>query len=385
MQAVILAAGEGKRIRPLTKSRPKALIPVANRPIIEYPIMALHQAGVRDIIVVVGYRKEQVIRLLNELDPSIRVVVQEKQLGTANALKCAEPFIKGDFLLLPGDNYIDPSSITRIIGEKNVMLVKDHPSPSNFGVVRIHDGFVIDIQEKPEQSSSFTISTGVFSLGKEIFGFIRTNDLPDSIACMIENGVRVRATYADDWQNALNPWDLIPMNRRLLGRVKPEKNGTISNNSTILGNVQIGKGTTIGPYTVISGPVVIGNDCDIGPHCCIMPDTSIGARANIEPFTFIRDSLIMDDVSIGSHSRVTDSVIGEGTHLADHTGIGRCMSVLDVDGTLVKSGFGTIIGDRVDSAACTTITGSVIGNGVTISSGNKVISGATIPDDTMVM
>ena len=91
MQAVILAAGEGQRVRPLTRGRPKALIPVANRPIIEYVINAVVKNGIRDIIVVVGYRKEQVIRYLNGLETPVEVVVQDKQLGTAHALKCAEP------------------------------------------------------------------------------------------------------------------------------------------------------------------------------------------------------------------------------------------------------------------------------------------------------
>ena len=93
MQAVILAAGEGKRVRPLTRSRPKALLPVANRPIIGYVIEALLKNGIRDIVVVVGYRKEQVIRFLNELDVPITVVVQDKQLGTGHALNCARSHI----------------------------------------------------------------------------------------------------------------------------------------------------------------------------------------------------------------------------------------------------------------------------------------------------
>src|SRR5512137_558576 len=111
MQAVILAAGEGKRVRPLTRSRPKAMIPVANRPIIEYVIEALLKNGIRDIVVVVGYREEEVTRFLNQLEIPIEVVVQTKQLGTAHALLCAESKISGDFLLLPADNYIDPQPI----------------------------------------------------------------------------------------------------------------------------------------------------------------------------------------------------------------------------------------------------------------------------------
>ena len=167
MQAIILAAGEGVRVRPLTRSRPKAMIPVANRPIIEYVIDALLKNGIRDIVVVVGYRKEQVTRFLNGLEVPIEVVVQEKQLGTAHALQCAESKIKGDFLVLPGDNYIDPQSIARIKDIPNAILVKEHPNPSNFGVVLLNNGLVTDIVEKPEHSPSFMVSTGIYSLKKE--------------------------------------------------------------------------------------------------------------------------------------------------------------------------------------------------------------------------
>ncbi|MDD1675829.1 MAG: nucleotidyltransferase family protein, partial [Methanomicrobiales archaeon] len=100
VQAVILAAGEGSRIRPLTWSRPKAMIPVANVPIIGHVINSLVENGIRSIIVVVGYRKEQVMSYLNTIDTPIQVVVQEKQLGTAHALQCAEQKITEDFLLL---------------------------------------------------------------------------------------------------------------------------------------------------------------------------------------------------------------------------------------------------------------------------------------------
>jgi glucose-1-phosphate thymidylyltransferase len=385
MQAVILAAGEGTRVRPLTKSRPKGLIPVANRPIIEYVIRALHQAGIREIIVVAGYRKEQVTRFLNELDPSIEVVVQEKQLGTAHALRCAEPLIKGNFLLLPGDNYIDPVSVTKITKTENAMLVKDHPNPSNFGVVLIRNGCVAEIVEKPEQALSFTVSTGIFSLTRDVFRYIKSNDLTETIDCMIADGVKIRAVNAEDWQDALYPWDLIRINERLLCGIVSEKNGAIHKSAIIQGAVSIGKGVSVGPYTVITGPVAIGKDTKIGAHSCIMPNTSIGARGNIEPFSYISDALIMEDVSLGSHSRVTGSVIGEGTRLSDHTGIGPRDSVIEIDGCLVKTAFGAIIGDQVNVAAFSTIRGSIIGNGVIVGHEQRDLSGVTIPDNTLVM
>jgi UDP-N-acetylglucosamine diphosphorylase / glucose-1-phosphate thymidylyltransferase / UDP-N-acetylgalactosamine diphosphorylase / glucosamine-1-phosphate N-acetyltransferase / galactosamine-1-phosphate N-acetyltransferase len=385
MQAVILAAGEGTRVRPLTKSRPKGLIPVANRPIIEYAILALHQAGIREIIVVVGYRREQVTRFLNELDPSIEVVVQEKQLGTAHALKCAEPLIKGNFLLLPGDNYIDPVSVAKIVKTENAMLVKDHPNPSNFGVVLIRNGCVTEIVEKPEHALSFTVSTGIFSLTRDVFRYIKSNDLTETIDCMIADGVKIQAVNAEDWQDALYPWDLIRMNERLLSGIVSEKNGGIHKSVIIQGAVNIAKGVTIGPYTVITGPVTIGKDTKIGSHCCIMPNTSIGARGNIEPFSYISDALMMDDVSLGSHSRVTVSVIGEGTRLAHHTGIEPRDSVIEIEGCLVKATFGAIIGDQINTASFSTIRGSILGNGAIIGQGKRDLAGVTIPDNTLVM
>ena len=384
MQAVILAAGEGKRVRPLTRSRPKALIPVANRPIIEYVIDALLKNGIRDIVVVVGYRKEQVTRFLNQLDVPVDVVVQTKQLGTAHALQCAESKIKGDFLLLPGDNYIDPHSIARIAGIPNAMLVKEHPNPSNFGVVMLQDGYVSEIVEKPEHAQSLMVSTGIYSLKKEVFSYIRGNDLTDAIAAMIHDGIQVQGVPADDWQDAIFAWDLLKMNRRLLHHLPPAREGVISRQTIIQGAVSIGKGTTIGPNTVITGPVVIGNDCTIGPNCCILPNTSIGSRVTLEPFTLIGDSLIMDDTSLGSHSRIMDTIIGERCNLADHTSSSTSAGLMEIEGAAVLSEFGAILGDSVVSGPFSTYKNSIIGNNVTVEGQGRITS-RIIPDGSTVI
>lgn len=384
MQAVILAAGEGKRVRPLTRSRPKALIPVANRPIIEYVIEALTKNGIRDIIVVVGYRKEQVIRFLNQLDVPVEVVEQPKQLGTAHALLCAEQKINDDFLLLPGDNYIDPHSIARIAGQKNALLVKEHPNPSNFGVVMMQNGLVTEIAEKPERTQSITVSTGICSFQQDVFSHIGGNDLTDVIAAMIHEGTPVKGIFADDWQDAIFAWDLLKMNRRLLHQLPSTREGIASRQTIIQGPVHIGKGTTIGPNTVITGPVVIGNDCTIGPNCCICPNTSIGSRVGMEPFTFIGDTIIMDDTSIGSHSRIMDSVVGERCVLADHTSTCSLSGWLEIEGSPILSQFGAIIGDTVISGPFSTYQNAILGNNVTIE-GHSRISSRMIPDGSMVI
>ena len=384
MQAVILAAGEGKRVRPLTRSRPKALIPVANRPIIEYVIDALIMNGIRDIVVVVGYRKEQVIRFLNQLDVPVEVVVQAKQLGTAHALKCAEPNIHGDFLLLPGDNYIDPHSIARIMGVSNAMLVKEHPNPSNFGVVMLKDGYVTDIVEKPEHAQGMMVSTGIYSLKKEIFSHIQGNDITDAIAAMIRDGVRVEGVLADDWQDAIFAWDLLKMNRRMLHNLPPAREGIASRQTIIQGPVRIGKGTSIGPNTAITGPVVIGNDCTIGPNCCILPNTSIGSRVSLEPFTMIGDALVMDDTSVGSHSRIMNAVIGERCILADHTSTSVASGLMEIEGAAIVSEFGAIFGDTVISGPFSTYRNSILGNNVTIEGQGRITS-RILPDGSTVI
>jgi NDP-sugar pyrophosphorylase family protein len=375
MQAVILAAGEGKRVRPLTRSRPKAMIPVANRPIIQYVIEALLKNGIRDIIVVVGYRKEQVTRFLNQLEIPVEVVIQNKQLGTAHALKCAESFIKGDFLLLPGDNYIDHQSIGKIKEIKNIMLVKEHPNPSNFGVVMLKDGFVTGIIEKPEHSPSFMVSTGIFSLTKDFFSHIRENDITDAISSMLASGEKLKAVMADDWQDAIYPWDLLKMNKRLLKDLPELREGTTSRQTII---------TTIGPNTLISGPVIIGNDCEIGPNCCIMPYTSIGSRAKIEPFTLMANSLVMDDTSIGSHSRIIDAITSEGCRIGDHTSVSATSSLMSIEGTVIKPEFGVVLGDQVISGPFTIFKNCIVGNNVTIEGGSRVIS-RNLPDESLVI
>lgn len=384
MQAVILAAGEGKRLRPLTRNRPKALIPVANNPIIDYPIQALAGCGIRDIVVVVGYRKEHMIRYLDRLDIPVQIVEQKKQLGTADALLCAESLVRDDFLVVPGDNYIDAGSIAKIRDQKNALLVKEHPYPSNFGVVMIKNSEVSCIVEKPEHAPAFTVSTGIFSLSRDFFSYIAGNHLTDAVNEMIRHGGHLSAIPADDWQDAVYPWDLLALNMKTLSKTEPEKSGILDRDVRITGTVRISRGVTIGPFTTVTGPVVIGEDAEIGSHCCIGPQVSIGARVKIEPFTMLEHALVMNDAAIGSHSQVTEAVIGEGSMLGDHTTVAPGVPMLEIEDTLIRGRFGCVLGDQVHSDPFCIYQGAIVGNNARIR-GGKMISGLEAFQDEVLV
>ncbi|WP_172673860.1 sugar phosphate nucleotidyltransferase [Methanogenium cariaci] len=290
MQAVVLAGGgEGSRLRPLTRNRPKALIPVANRPIIEYVIEALTEVGgVRDITVVVGYRKEQVIHCLANLPVPVNVIVQEKQLGgVADALMAAKDHVSGRFLLLPGDNVIRAAALRPLCGDGGpALLTTTHSQPTDFGVVQTHEGFVEEITEKPDVAESFLVSTGVFSLDPSVFSYHEPGlELPPGmINRMIADGIGVRShRITEGWSDAVFAWDLLTLNRLLLKKTVSLSAGTISRHATVEGRVSIGRGTQILPGTVITGPAVIGSNCIIGPNACISAGTAIGSGVTVAP------------------------------------------------------------------------------------------------------
>ncbi len=386
VQAVILAAGEGTRIRPLTQNRPKALIPIANRPILEHLVDSLLACGIRDIIVVVGYRKEQVMRHLIHLPVPVRVVEQKHQIGTGHALLCARGLVTDDLLVLPGDNYVDPASLKDVLKIKNSMLITTHRHPSNFGVVHVEDGHVLGLTEKPAHANRMTVSCGVYHLEHELLSGMNENMLSDIVNILISQGTSLAAVYAHEWQDAIYPWDLISMNERLLRNISSSSAATVSASAVIEGRVSIGKGTIISPYCSIKGPVIIGDDCAIGPHVVINPGTSIASRVIIEPFTVIGNSLIMDDCTIASHSKIVSAVLGEGCTIGEHTVVTAGTGFLEIGEEAIRSSCGVIMGNGVFSSPLVMYENSVVGNDCQIDARNGLrLLSKVIPDCTRVM
>ena len=154
MKAVILAAGEGRRLRPFTESMPKVMLPVGNKAILEHILESLKNTGIGEVIIVVGYKKEVIMEYFKDYDKiRISYITQDKQLGTAHALLQAKNLVKSKFIVVPGDNIIDKMSIVNLIQDKSEysILIKEHSHPSKYGVVFLEKGRLKKIVEKPAE------------------------------------------------------------------------------------------------------------------------------------------------------------------------------------------------------------------------------------------
>ena len=317
-QALILAAGEGQRLRPFTANKPKVMISIAGKPILHHVIESLAQNGIRDIVLVVGYKREQVYDYLGsgeKLGVDITYVTQKKQLGTAHALAQAKAVAEDEFLVLPGDNLIEADTIAQFVAVKpNAVLVKGVDDPTRYGVVAIKRGLVGCITEKPTQPESSIVNTGIYAFNREIFDFIQAElDIPDVLNNMLAQGKRFNAHQTDgDWLDVVYPWDILNLNDIVIRQVQADVAGTIETGVALKGLVSVGKDTVIRSNSYIAGPVVIGANCEIGPNVCLLPATSIGDNVVISEFTGIKNSVIGSDVDIGCGCIIHDSVIDGG-------------------------------------------------------------------------
>lgn len=317
-QAVILAAGEGQRLRPFTVTKPKVMIAIAGKPILEYVVEALARNGIRNIIIVVGYKREQVFNYMGageKFGVNIVYITQEKQLGTAHALMQVRKAVNDEFLVLPGDNLIDSNTIARFASARpQSILVKKVENTARYGVVTTQGNTVRSIEEQPRESGSDIINTGIYSFDKGIFDFINEElAMPAVLNAMIAQGQTVNAQETDGtWLDVGYPWDILSLNNAIVSRIQPSLGGTIEAGANVKGLVSIGKDTIIRANSYVLGPAVIGENCDIGPNVCILPATSIGNNVVISPFSDIENSVLGDDVNIGPGAIIQDSVIDEG-------------------------------------------------------------------------
>lgn len=395
MKAVILAAGQGTRMGPLTVNRPKVMLPVANRPILEHIICSARDAGIYEFVLVVGYHSEVIKDYFGDgskFNVNIIYALQEKPRGTADAVGTAEKYVGERFMVLNGDILVSPEQLRHLMVQKSeiVLTAREVENPSQFGVLEVREDKVLRIIEKPKKPTSNLANAGLYVFPLSIFDAIRITplsirneyEITHSLQTLIESGKS--ASYiplSGKWLDIGHPWDLLEANEHFLSGLNAEIKGETEPLSTLKGSVSVGEGTIIRNGAYIVGPVRIGKNCDIGPNCYIRASCSIGDNVRIGNAVEVKNSIIMKGTHIGHLSYVGDSIIGErcnfgaGTKVANLRHDGRTIRVR-IKGETLDSGrrkFGTIMGDDVHTGINSMINiGAVIDNGAMIAPGEFV-------------
>jgi UDP-N-acetylglucosamine diphosphorylase/glucosamine-1-phosphate N-acetyltransferase len=394
-KAVILAAGEGKRLRPFTETMPKVMLPVANKPLLEYVFDAARKSGIDEIVVVVGYKKEVIMEYFKDYKGiKITYVTQDRQLGTAHALLQAKKHIKDSFIVLAGDNIIDPGSIAKLLKDQSEysLLIKEHPHPSKYGVVFIENRNIRRIVEKPKEDVGKYISTGIYKLPRSVFTDIEqctsegAHALSSVIQSLVDKGKHINTVLAKSWMDIVYPWDLITVNEVMIQGTAASTSGIIEKGVTLKGPVLVGKDTKIYSGCYIVGPVIIGDSCEIGPNACIFPSTSIGNNTVVHSFSEIRSSVIMNDVHISSNSHISRSVIGKGCIIGDNFSTITAKVTIEIDDELKKidTPIGAMIGeDCIIESHVVVDPGKIIGRKCKISPMKHIIK--NIQSESKVM
>ena len=360
MKAIILAAGKGERLQPLTDYKPKAMLPICNKPLIDYQIEMLRKHGIDEIAVVIGYLEETIRKHLKD---NVKFYRDDRIKGTASAVYAARNFIDDEFILLYGDLFFD-GSIDEIVKTPNSMAVVHVDDVSRYGEVIFQDGRLVSIKEKSGSGSGF-VNAGIYHFNPSILDFIEKTgesergefELTDSI--MMLNSVKeVRVVPLNGYWNDIGyPWDYLDVNMYVLDKI----------------GFSVGENTEIWSNATIRKPAVIGSDCEI--KNCVIERSVIGNNCVVGEFSVVKRSVVMSNSNVPHLNYVADSVIAEGCNL----GAGTKIANLRFDNANVKV---TIKGKRVDSGRRK--LGAFIGYNVKTGINVSIYPGVKIGSDSWI-
>jgi glucose-1-phosphate thymidylyltransferase len=331
MKGLVLSGGKGSRLRPLTYTRAKQLVPVANKPVLFYGIEALAAAGVRDIGIVVGDTHEEIRAAVgngSRWDVTVTYIKQDAPRGLAHAVLISESFIgREPFVMYLGDNLLN-KGITPFVEEfvrtrpAAQILLTRVPDPQMFGVAELADGSVIRLVEKPKEPKSDLALVGVYMFGPEIFEAAKSiepsgrNELEitDAIQNLIDRGCVVRPHLVEGWWKDTGKLDdMLEANRLILDTLDRRVEGSVDADSRVEGKVVVEAGAEI-IDSVVRGPVIIGANARI-EHAYVGPFTSIMNNVVVRASEIEHSIVLEDSVLSDLSNRVIDSLIGRNVRI----------------------------------------------------------------------
>ncbi len=397
MKAVVMAAGDGKRMKPLTETRPKVMLPVAGKPILEHLLIALKKAGIDEAVLIVRHKKESIIEYFTpkeeELGMKINFVEQGEETGTASAILSAENEIDGTFVAVAGDIITDSENIAKVIKEHEGTItlgVKKVKNPHEYGIVEITEGKVSLFEEKPKYPKTELANLSIYCMEKSVFEEIKKlKESKRGEYEIVDLFIGAKAVEVEGyWQDVGYPWHLLDANKHFLSKMEA-RTGDIEN-STIDGKVIMEKGAKI-INSYIEGDVYIGENSVVGPNAQVRGPVAIGKNCNIGGATSVKSSILFDRVNAKHLSYIGDSVVGEGVNLGSGTQIANFRFDEGVINVLTERGWvnsgrrklGAIIGDGVKFGVLSaTMPGKLIGPRCWIHSG--VVVNKNVPADSSV-
>lgn len=334
MKGLILAGGSGTRLRPLTHTGPKQLLPIANRPTIYYAIEDLVEAGIKEIGVVLGNNLPEMIQEAvgdgSRFGAKITYIHQGEPRGIAHAVLVSEEFLgREPFVVYLGDNLLKEGIREFVEGfegseEEARILLCRVKNPEQFGVAELDgEGRIVALEEKPREPKSDLALVGIYLFKYAIFGAARgikpsrRNELEitDAVQRLIDSKRPIRASIVNGWwKDTGRPEDILEANRLILDELEGSNQGTVEDGVQIQGKVSIGKGTVIRKGSVLRGPAIIGEDCEIGPDTYVGPYTSVGDQTVIRGGE-VEASVIIGNTRIECRERIVDSLIGRNSEI----------------------------------------------------------------------
>lgn len=336
MKGIILHGGHGTRLRPLTHTGPKQLLPIANKPMSEYCLETIREAGVKDIAIIIGGVGSNKVKEYygdgKSFDVKITYIEQDAPRGIAHAIRLCKDFVgKERFLVFLGDNIIQKSiheyatDFAKSDADASILLCKVN-NPTRFGIADIKDGKIVKIMEKPKNPPTNLAVTGIYFLTPVIFDIIdrlkpsyrNELEITDALQMLLEENHKITYSMITDyWKDTGTSDDIINANEAILAKMKPYFYGNKDASVKISGNVMIGEGTTIKNNTIIDGPVIIGKNCIID-SASIGPNTSIGDKSNISKCV-ISESIIMSNCNIDSKIKIKKSIVAFNSVIVSNT------------------------------------------------------------------
>jgi len=394
MKAVVIAAGQGTRMGPLTDTRPKPLLPVAGKPIVEH-VLETAAPYVDGFVLVVGYEANQLKAHFGDSYRGLPIeyTLQEDQLGTAHAIAQAREYVEGPFLALNGDVHLTNGLINDLANEPGMaMTVMPVENPQEYGVIEREDTQITDIIEKPENPPSNLANLGLYRFTPEIFDYIEKTELSergeyeitDSLEMALDEEGVTAVEYDGVWLDIGRPWELLEANAYLLEDLEHSLAGTIEEGATLKGSVRVEEGARVRDGAYIEGPVIIQSGADVGPNAYVRGATVIGPDVRIGNAVEVKNSILMADTAVGHLSYVGDSVLGERVNFGAGTKVANLRHDdetvrMQVKGDLLDTGrrkLGVVVGDGTKTGINTSLNA-----GVTLGTNTRTGLGEAVTED----